>query len=159
MGSKPFILIIKELKSIISLLGRIKMNNTLRVFEEAFIQLKRYTKYTSLMKLRNETGEPHTRSRSPRRAKAVGLTCPFLLSICPFTIRYSLIPLCFAAFCHSHHLHRAHVSVTCPFFLSICPFTIRYSLIPLCFAAFCIPITSPCDTVPARVGLRSLDHR
>jgi hypothetical protein len=97
MGSKPFILIMKELKSIISLLGRIKMNNTIRVFEEAFIQLKRNTKCTSLMKLRNESGEPHALSlASPGQGFGFDV---FLLSICPFTVRYSLIPLYFAAFC------------------------------------------------------------
>jgi hypothetical protein len=79
MGPKPFIFMIKDLKPIISILRRIKVNNTVRVFEEAFIQLERYTKCTPLVKLKKETGEPHTRARSPCQAGdegvGVGVTC------------------------------------------------------------------------------------
>jgi hypothetical protein len=41
------------------MLGRIKVNNTVRIFEEAFTRLNRFTKCTPLVKLEKETGEPH----------------------------------------------------------------------------------------------------
>jgi hypothetical protein len=43
--------IINELKPIVLMLGRIKVNNTVQVFEEAFIRLKWYTEGTPLVKL------------------------------------------------------------------------------------------------------------
>jgi hypothetical protein len=58
------------------LLGGIKVNNTLRVFEEDFTRLNRYTKLTPLVKSKKETGEPHACSRSlalPRQAEAEGM--------------------------------------------------------------------------------------
>jgi hypothetical protein len=46
------------------------VNNTIRIFEEAFTQLNRFTKCTPLVKLEKETGEPntHVHARSLRRA-------------------------------------------------------------------------------------------
>jgi hypothetical protein len=35
------------------------VNNTVRIFEEAFTRLNRFTKCTPLVKLEKETGEPH----------------------------------------------------------------------------------------------------
>jgi hypothetical protein len=73
------------------MLGRIRANNSVRVFKEAFTRLQRYTKRTPLVKLKKETGEPHPRARLPRWAEA--MTCrvetsgtvykdaPFLLSM------------------------------------------------------------------------------
>jgi hypothetical protein len=46
------------------MLGRIKVNNTVRVLEEAFTWLKRIIKHTPLVKSKKETGESHTRALS-----------------------------------------------------------------------------------------------
>jgi hypothetical protein len=49
------------------------VNNTIWVFEEAFIRLKWYSAYTPLVKLNKKIGEPHACAHSPRRAEAMGM--------------------------------------------------------------------------------------